>query len=114
MMAVIDTDSGKVIATPAIGAGVDADAFDPGTEYAFASCGSGVLTVVHEDSADKFSVVEDVPTQQGARTMALDPKTHQVFLVTGQFGPRPAPTPENPRPFPTLVPDSFVVLELAR
>jgi DNA-binding beta-propeller fold protein YncE len=114
MMAVIDADSGKVIATPAIGAGVDANAFDPGTEYAFASCGSGVLTVVHEDSPDKFSLVEDVPTQQGARTMALDPRTHQVFLVTGQFGPRPARTPENPRPFPTLVPDSFVVLEFAR
>ena len=114
MMAVIDADSGKVIATPPIQAGVDADAFDPGTGFAFASCGSGSLTVVHEDSPDKFTVVEDVPTQQGARTMALDPKTHEVYLVTGQFGPRPAPTPENPRPFPTLVPDSFVVLVFAR
>jgi DNA-binding beta-propeller fold protein YncE len=114
MMAVIDADSGKVIATPAIRAGVDADAFDPGTKYAFASCGSGVLTVVRENSPAKFSVVEDVPTQQGARTMALDPKTHEVFLVTGQIGPRPAPTPESPRPFPTLLPDSFVVLEFGR
>ena len=114
MMAVVDADSGKVIATPAIGAGVDADAFDPGTGFAFASCGSGVLTVIHEDSPDKFTVVEDVPTQQGARTMALDPKTHEVYLVTGQFGPRPTPTPDNPRPFPTLVPDSFVALVLGR
>jgi len=114
MMAVIDADSGKVIATPAIGAGVDADAFDPGTGFAFASCGSGVLSVIHEDSPDKFSVVEDVPTQQGARTMALDPETHDVYLVTGQFGPRPTPTPDNPRPFPTLVPDSFVALVLGR
>ncbi len=111
MMAVIDADSGRLIATPPIGAGVDADAFDPGTGYAFASCGSGVLSVVHEDSPDQFTVVEDVPTAQGARTMALDPKTHQVFLVTGQFGPRPAATPENPRPFPALVPGSFAVLE---
>lgn len=115
MMAVIDADSGKVIATPPIGAGVDADAFDPGTGFAFASNGqSGTLTVVHEDSPDKFSVVEDVPTQRGARTMALDPKTHEVYLVTAQFGPPPAPTPTNPRPFPTLVPDSFVVLVYGR
>jgi DNA-binding beta-propeller fold protein YncE len=115
MMAVIDADSGKVIATPPIGEGVDADAFDPETGFAFASNGqSGTLTVVHEDSPDKFSVVEDVPTQRGARTMTLDPKTHEVYLVTAQFGPPPAPTPTNPRPFPTLVPDSFVVLVFAR
>jgi len=115
MMAVIDADTGKVIATPPIGAGVDADAFDPETGFAFASNGqSGTLTVVHEDSPDKFSVVEDVPTQGGARTMTLDPKTHEVYLVTAQFGPPPAPTPTNPRPFPTLVPDSFVVLVFAR
>ena len=115
MMAVIDADTGKVIATPPIGEGVDADAFDPETGYAFASNGqSGTLTVVHEDSPGKFSVVEDVPTQRGARTMALDPKTHEVFLVTAQFGPPPAPTPQNPRPFPTLVPDSFVVLVFSR
>ena len=114
MMAVIDTDSGKVIATPAIGVGVDADRFDPSTSYAFASCFSGVLTVVHEDSPDKFSVVEDVPTQMGARTMALDKKTHEVFLVTAEFGPPPAATAEHPHPRPTMVPDSFVVLVFGR
>lgn len=114
MMVILDADTGKVLATPPIGLGVDADRFDPGTGFAFASTGSGVLSVIHEDSPDKFSFVEDVPTQTGARTMALDPKTHEVFLVTGQFGPRPAPTPENPRPFPTLVPDSFVVLVFGR
>ena len=117
MMAVVDPDSGKVIATPPIGEGVDADAFDPETGYAFASNGrSGTLTVVHEDSKNKFSVVEDVPTQLGARTMALDPKTHDIYLVTAQFGPPPAPTADNPhpRPFPTIVPDSFVVLVYVR
>jgi YVTN family beta-propeller protein len=114
MMAVIDTDSGKVIATPPIGMGVDADRFDPDTSYAFASCFSGVLTVVHEDSPDKFSVVEDVPTQMGARTMALDKKTHEVFLVTAEFGPPPAATAEHPHPRPTIVPDSFVVLVFGR
>ena len=91
MMAVVDADSGKVLATPAIGEGVDATAFDAGTGLAFASCGGdGVLTVVKEESPDKFSVAENVTTQKGARTLALDSKTHNVFVVTAQFGPRPA------------------------
>ena len=114
VMAVVDADSGKVIASPPIGIGVDANQFDPGTGLAFASNGGGTLTVVHEDSPDKFTVVEDVPTQQGARTMALDRKTHQVFLVTAQFAPPPAPTPENPHPRGGMVPDSFVVLLFGR
>jgi len=114
MMAVIDADSGKVIATPAIGDGVDANGFDPGTAFAFASCGEGVLTVAHEDAPDKFSVVENVPTQRGARTMTLDPKTHEVYLVTADFGPRPEPTKDNPRPRPPMLPDSFTVLVFTR
>jgi len=114
MMAVVDADSGKVLATPPIGAGVDSNQFDPGTGFAFASNGSGTLTVVHEDSPDQFSVLEDVPTQQGARTMALDLKTHEVYLVTAEFAPPQAPTPDNPHPRPSLVPDSFVVLVFGR
>jgi DNA-binding beta-propeller fold protein YncE len=114
MMAVVNADSGQVIATPPIGAGVDSNQFDPGTGFAFASNGSGTLTVVHEDSPDQFRVVEDVPTQPGARTMALDPKTHEVYLVTAQFAPAAAATPDNPHPRPGLVPDSFVVLVFGR
>jgi len=114
MMAIVDADSGKVLATPPIGAGVDSNQFDPETGFAFASNGSGTLTVVHEDSPDQFSVLEDVPTQQGARTMALDLKTHEVYLVTAQFAPPVAPTPDNPHPRPSLVPDSFVVLVFGR
>jgi DNA-binding beta-propeller fold protein YncE len=115
MMAVVDADSGKVIATPAIGEGVDGCGFDPGTGFAFASNGqSATLSVIHEDSPDKFTVVEEVPTQKGARTMTLDPKTHEVFLVTADFGPRPAPTPENQHPRPTILPNSFVVLVYGR
>jgi len=114
LMAVIDADSGKVIATPAIGDGVDANGFDPGTGFAFASCGEGMLTVVHEDAADKFSVIENVPTQRSARTMALDPKTHEVYLVAADFGPRPEPTKDNPRPRPPMLPDSFTVLVFTR
>jgi len=110
MMAVVDADTGKVIATPAIGDGVDANSFDPGAGLAFASCGEGVLTVVKEESPTKFTVLENVPTQQGARTMALDEKTHNVVVVTAKFGPPPAPTADNPHPRRTILPDSFVVL----
>jgi DNA-binding beta-propeller fold protein YncE len=114
MMAVVDADSGKVLATPAIGEGVDATAFDADTGLAFASCGGdGVLTVVKEDSPGKFTP-ENVPTQKGARTMALDSKTHNVFVVTAQFGPRPAATADNPRPRPPMLPDSFVVLVVGK
>jgi hypothetical protein len=115
MMAVVDADSGKVLATPAIGEGVDATAFDPETGLAFASCGGdGVLTVVKEESPGKFSVAENVPTQKGARTLALDEKTHNVFVVTAQFGPKPAPTADNPRPRPPMLPDSFVGLVVGK
>ena len=115
MMAVVDADSGKVLATPAIGEGVDATTFDPETGLAFASCGGdGVLTVVKEDSPDKFSVAENVTTQKGARTLALDAKTHNVFVVTAQFGARPAVTADNPHPRPAIVPDSFVVLVVGK
>jgi DNA-binding beta-propeller fold protein YncE len=115
LMAIVDARSGKLVATAPIGAGVDGTEFDSGLGLAFASNGqSATLSVVHEDSPDKFGVVEDVPTQIGARTMALDPKTHQVFSVTADFTPPPAPTAENPRPRPGIVPDSFVVLVFGR
>lgn len=90
VMAVVDADSGKVVATPAICDGPDAAAFDPATGYAFASCGDGHLTVIHEDSPDKFSVVENVATKRSARTMGLDLKTHNIFLPSAEFDP-PAP-----------------------
>src|SRR5580704_8065770 len=114
MMAIVGADSGKVLATPAIGEGVDATAFDEGTSLAFASCGEGVLTVVREESPSKFSVAENVKTQEGARALALDEKNHQVFVVTAKFGPPPAPTPENPHPRHAILPDSFVVLVLGK
>ncbi len=98
MMAVMDAANGRVLATLPIGGGVDANAFDPGTGLAFSSNGEGTLTVVREDSPQKFTVLENVVTQRGARTMALDLKTHNVFLATAQFGPPPAPTPERPHP----------------
>src|SRR5208282_4969242 len=83
MMAVVDAKSGKVLATPAIGEGVDATAFDDETGLAFASCGEGLLTVVKEQSG-KYTA-ENVPTKARARTLALDAKTHNVFVVTADF-----------------------------
>jgi YVTN family beta-propeller protein len=114
MMAVMDADNGHVVATPAIGQGVDANRFDPGTGLAFSSNGDGTLTVVKEDSPDKFTVLENVQTQRGARTMEIDPKTHRVFLVTAEFGPAPAPTADHPRPRPPMVPGSFTLLVFGR
>jgi YVTN family beta-propeller protein len=114
MMAVVNADNGKVITTLPIGEGVDATWFDDETNLAFASCGEGVLTVVREESPDKFSVAENVPTQQGARTMALDSKTHKVWVVTAKFGPPPAATPDNPHPRRSIVPDTFVALVIGK
>ena len=114
MMAVVNADNGKVIATPPIGDGVDADRFDPDSGFAYASCGEGVLTVVHEDSPEKFSVVQNVKTAAGARTMAMDTKTHNLFLVTAKFGPRPAPTADNPHARPPILPGSFEVLVVGK
>jgi DNA-binding beta-propeller fold protein YncE len=114
MMAVVDADTGKVLATPPIGDGVDATAYDDAAHLAFASCGEGVLTIIREESPDKFSVAETVPTQQGARTMALDSKTHNAYSVTANFGPPPAPTADNPHPRRSIVPDTFVVLVVGK
>jgi len=109
VMAVMDVDTGKVVATPAICDGPDAAAFDPSTGYAFASCGDGNLTVVHEDSPDKFTVVENVPTKRSARTMALDVKTHNIFLVAADFD---APAPGERRG--KMKPGSFVLLVVSK
>ena len=109
-MIVLNSDNGKVVADLAIGEGTDAAAFDPKTKLAFSSNGAGSLTVIREDSADKFSVVENIQTERGARTMALDTKTDRIYLPTAQFGKTPAPTVERPRPRPAIVPNSFVIL----
>jgi DNA-binding beta-propeller fold protein YncE len=114
LMAFVDGNSGKVLGTVPIGPGVDANRFDPGTGYAFASCGDGTLTIAHEDSPTQFSLVEAIPTKRGARTMALDRSNHNVYLVTADFGPAPAATKENPRPRPAILPDTFTLLVYAK
>ena len=100
-MVVVDADSGKMVASLAIGEGCDATGFDAGLGLAFASAGDGTITVIKEDGADKFSVAQTVATQKGARTMAVDDKTHQLYTVTANVGPRPERKME---------PGSFVVL----
>ena len=109
-MIVLNADTGKVVADLAIGKGTDAAGFNPKTKLAFSSNGEGNLTIIHEDSADKFSIVESIPTQRGARTMALDTKTGRIYLPTAEFGETPAPTQERPNPRPSIVPNSFVIL----
>jgi DNA-binding beta-propeller fold protein YncE len=114
VMAISDAQAGKVITTVPIGEGVDANRFDPGTQLAFASTGDGNVTVVHEDGPDKYSVVANVATKRGARTMEVDLASHTVYTVSADFGPPPAPTPDRPRPRPSIKPGTFALLVLVR
>jgi YVTN family beta-propeller protein len=106
MMAVVDSDSGKVVTTVPIGDGVDAGRFNPRTQQVFMSCGEGVLTVIHEDSPDKYTVQQSLPTAKGARTMALDRENNVAYLVTAQREDKPAPAGQRP----TMVPGSFELI----
>jgi YVTN family beta-propeller protein len=106
MMAVVDSDSGKVVTTVPIGEGVDAGRFNPKTQEIFMSCGEGVLTVVHEDSPDKYTVRQNLATVKGARTMAMDKENNVVYLVTAQR----VSTPPAPGQRPAMVPGSFELI----
>jgi YVTN family beta-propeller protein len=112
-MTVVDADSGQVVATVAIGNGPDAAAYDPASKLVFSSNGEGTLTVVRQDSPDKYTVLKNAPTERSARTMTLDPKTHKIYLSAAQLGAAPEPTADNPHPRPKIVPDSFHVLVLS-
>lgn len=107
LMAVVDATSGKIVATPAIGAGADAAAYDPELDLAFSSNGEGTLTVIRQETPDRYTAQAPVVTRRGARTMVLDESSHRLYLPTADFTPAPAPTPENPKPRPALVPGSF-------
>jgi DNA-binding beta-propeller fold protein YncE len=112
VIAVVDASSGKVLGTAPIGEGVDGAVFDPATNLAFASCGEGVLTVVRVGKSGRPEVAQIAKTQHGARTMALDLATHRVFLVTANFAPAPAATPEHPHPRGAMLPGTFRLLVL--
>ncbi|MCL4538867.1 MAG: YncE family protein [Bacteroidetes bacterium] len=113
LMVVMNALNGKVMTTLPIGERVDGAAFDPVLRRAFSSNGQGTLTVVQEEGKDKFTVLEQFPTQLGARTITIDVKTHHLFLPTAEFNPPAAPTAEHPHPRPTMKPNSFTVLEVA-
>jgi len=111
VMAISDYKSGTVVATVPIGQGVDGAGWDPVRRDAFASNGDGTLTVIHQDSPNKYHVVENVPTGERARTMGLDPATHRIYLASAKFGPVPAEsTATNPRRRPPMIPGSFTVI----
>jgi YVTN family beta-propeller protein len=112
-MVVTDSNSGKNLGTAAIGDGPDAANYSPDKKVAFASSGDGVLSVV--DAADaSFPTIQSLQTARGARTMTYDPAADRAYLVTAEFGPRPAPTADNPRPRPAIVPGSFQVIVVGR
>lgn len=111
VLAVTDSVTGKPVARAVIGRGPDGVAFDADLGLVFSANGiDGTLTVIHQDSKDDYRVTATVTTQVGARTLALDPVTHKIYLAAAQFGPTPAATPEEPNPRAPLLADSFVVL----
>ena len=111
-MAVVDGHTGRIVTTQPIGLGVDATEFDPdkGMIYFSSGGGDGSLSVFHEDTPDKYTLVQNVKTQAGARTMALDRKTGRVYMSVSGFGPVPPASPGNEQPRPPMLPGTFGVL----
>ncbi len=110
MLVVLDSDSGKVLQSFPISAGVDAAAYEPETGFIFVSTREGMVHVFHEDSPDKFSEAETIKTEYGAKTMGLDTKTHNLFVDTADFAPAPAPTADRPHPQRSAIQGTFHVL----
>jgi len=110
MMVMLNTQSGKVVQTVPIGAGVDGCAFDDARQLAFASCGDGTTTIAKEEAQDKLTVLQTLETERGARTMTLDPKSHRIYLASAQFQPPPSPSPGAPPGRPTVVPNTLKLL----
>ena len=112
-MSVIDSVTGTLLANPTIGNGPDAAAFSSAHSLAFASSRDGILSVI-DATAPGYPTIESLTTQAGARTMAYDPSTDRIYLVTADLGPRPEPTPQNPRPRPPVIPGTFTVIVVGR
>jgi DNA-binding beta-propeller fold protein YncE len=113
-LVMMDADNGKVIQSFPISAGVDQNIFEPETGLLFVSTREGTIHIFHEDSPDELSLVETVKTEYGARTMALDPKTHNLYLTTSDFDPPAAPTEKQPHPLPRAKPGNFRLLIYGR
>jgi hypothetical protein len=114
MLVMMDADSGKVLQSLPISAGVDATVFEPETGLVFVSTREGKIHIFHEDSPDRLNEVETVNTEYGAKTMDIDPKTHNLFLTTADFGPAPSPTAARPHPNPVPIPGTFHMLIYGR
>lgn len=110
LLVMLQSDTGKVIATVPTGSGVDGCVFDEDTQLAFASCGEGLTTIAKAFGADKLVLQQSLKTERGARTIALDPKTHRIFLPVAQFGPAPSPAPGATPGRPSIVPNTLKLL----
>jgi DNA-binding beta-propeller fold protein YncE len=113
LMVVVDATDGNIVTTLPIGDGCDGVKFDPGMKRAYSSNGEGTMTVVQEMNNDSFKVLENVTTMSGSRTLAVDTKTHHIYLPSAEYTPAPAATTENPRPRRSMKPGSFAVLDIA-
>jgi YVTN family beta-propeller protein len=110
MLAMLDTTTGKVLATVPIGAGVDGCAFDDTTQLVFASCGEGTTTIVKEETPEKMSILQVLTTERGARTIALDPQTHRIYLPSAKFEPLSSPSPGVAPTRPKIAPNTLKLL----
>ena len=113
LMVVVDAIDGHIVADLPIGEGCDGVKFDPGMKRVYSSNGDGTMTVVQELNKDSFKVLENIPTMPGARTLAIDTKTHHIYTPTAEFNPAPAATADNPRPRRSPKPDSFYIIDIA-
>jgi DNA-binding beta-propeller fold protein YncE len=112
-MVVMDASNGKTLGKFPIGR-TDGLVFDPALKIAYASNGEGTITAVREVNANKFELIENIPTEPGARTIGIDLVTHHLYLPTAKFGTAPAATTENPRPRAPMIPGSFHVIEVGK
>jgi YVTN family beta-propeller protein len=113
MMVMVDTETGKVVANVPIGVSADGCAFDDASQLAFASCGDGTTTIAKEETPQKLTVVQTLKTQRGARTIALDPTTHRIYLPTAQFQPAPSPSPGASPARPSIISNTLKLLVYA-
>lgn len=113
-MVMLDAKTGKVLSTLPIGQGVDGGGFNPNTMEAFSSQGDGSVTIIKETDPTTFVVEQTVKTLPGARTMTIDSKTGHLFLVTAEYGPAPAATPEGGRQRRPMIPGSFTIIEVGK
>ena len=110
MLVMLNTDTGNVVATVPIGSGTDGCAFDEKTQLAFVSCGEGVTTIAKEETPNKLEVVQTLRTAPRARTIALDPQTHRIYLPTAEFQPAPSPSPGASPARPTVIANTMKLL----